>query len=199
MLASLFLGVYDIIQIYLLVRLNKKVTYMSWEIEIPIVVRSLINDFDEKYSDDRIIQMITVAAKYISLDLNLSVSYNVDTVNKTITPDPSSVENRDDDFISFVALRTACFLDQSTFRTQALMEGIKTRLGPAELDITGNLNGFKTLLEVGPCALYENLKQQYNIGNANILRAILGPFVGNNFDPQMIRGAGYRVIDNIAK
>jgi hypothetical protein len=80
------------------------------------------------------------------------------------------------------------------------MEGIKTKLGPAELDISGNLAGFKTLLEVGPCALYENLKQQYNIGNASILRAVLGPFVGNNFDPQMLDGGAgdYRSIDNIA-
>lgn len=172
-----------------------------WQLEIPIVVRSLIGDFDENYSSDRIIQIITVAAKYITLDLNLNTQYSIDVVHKNITPDPCATTSRDDDFISFVALRTACFLDQSTFRTKALMEGIKTKLGPAELDISGNLTGFKTILEVGPCSLYENLKQQYNIGNPNILRAVLGPFVGNNFDPQMIRGigsdSGYRSIDNI--
>jgi hypothetical protein len=174
---------------------------MSWQLEIPIIVRSLINDFDEQYSNDRIIQIITVAAKYIAIDLTLPISYSVDTVNKTISPDPCAADTRDDDFISFVALRAACFLDQSTFRTKALMEGIKTRLGPAELDVSGNLSGFKTLLEVGPCALYENLKQQYNVGNANVLRAVLGPFVGNNFDPQMLNtNAGdYRSVDNIAK
>lgn len=175
---------------------------MSWQLEIPIIIRSLINDFDEHYSNDRIIQIVTVAAKYIVLDLNLPTTYSIDTVHKTISPDPCDSSTRDEDFISFVALRSACFLDQSTFRTKALMEGIKTRLGPAELDISGNLAGFKTLLDVGPCALYDNLKQQYNIGNASVLRAVLGPFVGNNFDPQMIRGigsdAGYRSIDNIA-
>jgi hypothetical protein len=176
---------------------------MSWQIEIPIIVRSLIGDFDEAYSEDRIIQTITVAAKYIAIDLNLNTEYIINVVDKDISPDPCAQNTRDEDFISFVALRTACFLDQSSFRTKALTEGIKTRLGPAELDISGNLNGFKTLLEIGPCALYENLKQQYNIGNASMLRAVLGPFVGNNFDPQMIRGPGsnfgYRSTNNIAK
>ena len=173
-----------------------------WQLEIPIVVRSLIGDFEENYSSDRIIQILTGAARYITLDIDLNTKYSVDVVNKNIIPDPCATDTRDDDFVSFVALRTACFLDQSTFRTKALMEGIKTKLGPAELDISGNLAGFKTLLELGPCALYENLTLQYNIGNPSILRAVLGPFVGNNFDPQMIRGMGsengYRSIDNIA-
>jgi len=159
---------------------------MYWQTEIPIIVRSLINDFEETYSNERIIQLTTVAAKYVVLDLNLNQDYNIDVVNNLITPDPCDNDNRDDTFVSFVALRASCFLDQSTFRTKAATEGIKTSLGPASLQVSGNLAGYKTVLDVGPCAIYEHLKQQHNIGNASAISAVLSPFVGNNFDPRFL-------------
>lgn len=160
---------------------------MYWQTEMPIVVRSLINDFEENYSNQRILQLITVAAKYVALDLNMDKEYSIDIVNRMIEPDPCDLVNRDDVFVSFVSLRAACFLDQSTFRTKAVTEGITTALGPAKLSVGGNLSGYKTILDVGPCAMYEHLKQQHNIGNATVIEAVLGPFVGNDFDPRYLR------------
>jgi len=32
--------------------------------------------------------------------------------------------------------------------------------------------------------MYEKLRLEYSIGNANGIRAVLSPFVGNNFDPK---------------
>lgn len=159
---------------------------MYWQTEIPIIIRALINDFEETYSNDRIVQLITVAAKYVILDLNLDQDYSVDVVNNLITPDPCDNDSRDETFISFVALRASCFLDQSTFRTKAATEGIKAGLGPAQINVSGNLSGYKTVLDVGPCAIYEHLKQQHNIGNASAISAVLSPFVGNNFDPSFL-------------
>lgn len=159
---------------------------MYWQTEIPIIVRSLINDFDNTYSNQRIIQLVTVAAKYVLLDLTLDQEYSIDVVNNLITPDPCDDDSRDETFISFVALRASCFLDQSTLRTKAATEGIKTALGPASLQVSGNLAGYKTVLDVGPCSIYEHLKQQHNIGNASAISAVLSPFVGNNFDPRFL-------------
>ncbi len=159
---------------------------MYWQTEIPIIVRALINDFEETYSNDRIIQLISVAAKYVILDLNIDQEYNIDVVNNTITPDPCDSSGRDDNFVSFVALRASCFLDQSTFRTKAVTEGVRAGLGPASLNVSGNLSGYKTVLDVGPCAIYEHLKQQHNIGNATAISAVLSPFAGNNFDPRFL-------------
>jgi len=159
---------------------------MYWQTEIPIIVRALINDYEEQYSNQRIIQLVTVAAKYVAIDLNLDNSYKIDVVDNLITPDPCDNDSRDETFISFVSLRASCFLDQSTFRTKAVNEGIKTSLGPAKLDVSGNLSGYKTILDVGPCAIYEHLKQQHNIGNASAISAVLSPFVGNNFDPRFL-------------
>ena len=159
---------------------------MAWQTEIPIIVRALINDFEETYSDSRIIQLSTVAARYVIMDLNLNQDYTIDVVNNTITPDPCAVATRDDKFVSFVSLRASCFLDQSTFRTKAATEGIKAGLGPAQVQVSGHLAGYKTVLDVGPCAMYDHLKQQHNIGNATAIDAILSPFVGNDFDPRFL-------------
>lgn len=167
---------------------------MAWQEELTIIVRSLINDWcsqnsNPEYSDSRIQQLVVVAAKYVVKDIDLITKYNIDVVNIDISPDPTDSNSRDDDFISFVALKTACMLDQSTFRTKAALEGIKTSLGSANLSIGGNLSGYKTILDAGPCSLYESLVMSFNIGEGTAVRAILSPFVGNNFDPRyLLRG-----------
>jgi hypothetical protein len=164
---------------------------MYWDIEIPIIVRNLINDLADNpvYSDNRINQLAVVAAQYVLGQVNLTQSYTIDIVNVSITPDPSSPESRDTDFVGFIALKSACILDQSTFRTKASMEGIRTALGSANLSISGHLVGYKKILdqEEGPCKLYEQLTLDHNIGNATAVRAILSPFVGNKFDPSYLR------------
>ena len=98
--------------------------------------------------------------------------------------------NRDIEFVGLVALKCACILDESTFRTKLALEGIRASLGSASLSIAGNISGYKTLLDQGPCALFEQLTLDYNIGNASAIAAILSPFVGNEFDPKYgLRGA----------
>jgi hypothetical protein len=170
---------------------------MYWQIEIPIIVRNLINDLNNPplYSDDRINQLAVVAAQYVLSEVNLSRSYTIDIVNVDIMADPSDPNSRDVDFIGFIGLKTACLLDQSTFRIKALTEGIKTALGPAVLNIGGNLSGYKTILDMGPCKAYQDLVLDHNIGNATAVRAVLSPFVGNNFDPRYLLRGGYRRSD----
>ncbi len=170
---------------------------MYWEIEIPIIVRSLINDFgpNPTYSDDRILQLAVVAAQYVIKEVNLSKDYTVDIVNVDITPDPSDNTTRDTDFISFIALKSACMLDQSTFRTKAALEGIRTALGSANLSVSGNLAGYQTILKEGPCALYSQLTFDHNVGEATVVKAVLSPFVGNNFDPRYLLRGSFRSTD----
>jgi hypothetical protein len=159
---------------------------MSWQTEIPIIVRTLINDWSDppQYSEDRLLQVITVAAKYVQFDVVLDYQYLVDVVNLNITPDPTV--NRDEIFVSLVSLKTACIIDQSTVRTKAAMEGLRAALGPASLWVQDSLSGWKMILEKGACATYEELTSHWDVKDASAVRAILSPFVGNNFDPRMI-------------
>lgn len=161
---------------------------MSWNIELPIIVRTWINDLEDNptYSDDRLSQAILVASQYVIREINLDKTYTINLIESTLTPDPTDAQNRDDVFIAFVSLKTACILDQSTFRTKAINEGIRAALGAANISVGGNLKGYQTLLEIGPCKMYEKLRIEYEIGNANAIQAILSPFVGNKFDSRYL-------------
>jgi hypothetical protein len=162
---------------------------MSWQNELTIIVRTLINDLDEPYdySDVRIQQVLTVAAKYVQFDVNLDYSYEVDVINSHISPDPTL--DNDETFISMVCLKAACIIDQGTFRTKAALEGIRTALGPASIGFAGTLSGWSAIIDHGACGLYEELTSHWDVKNATAVRAILSPFVGNKFDPRyLLRG-----------
>ena len=70
---------------------------MSWQTELTAMVRTLINDSVKPYqfSDNRIIQTILVAGKYLQFDIVLDRPYTINVINQTITPDPTD----DDDEI----------------------------------------------------------------------------------------------------
>lgn len=168
---------------------------MSWKKEIPIIVRTLINDLSETptYSDERILQVIAVAAKYVQFDVVLDHQYTVNVANPTITPDPT-IDN-DSIFISLVSLKTACIIDQSVLRTKAATEGIRASLGPAQLSVAGSLAGIKLIIDEGPCAAYDELTSHWDVKEATAIRAVLSPFVGNKFDPNAIRYSSDRSRD----
>ena len=168
---------------------------MSWKKEIPIIVRTLINDLSETptYSDERILQVVTVAAKYVQFDVVLDHQYVVNVVNPTITPDPTA--DNDSIFISLVSLKTACIIDQSVLRTKAAAEGIRAALGPASLSVAGSLAGIRMIIEEGPCAAYDQLVSHWDVNEATAIRAVLSPFVGNKFDPRSIQLNPYRSRD----
>jgi hypothetical protein len=160
---------------------------MSWQTEISSVSRVLINDLSDNpsYDDERLLQLILVAAKYVSIEMNFTVDYKINMSDLSIIPDPYALN--DSDFMGFVALKSACLLDMSTLRTKAATEGIRASLGPASLSVSGNIKAYIDIIQNGPCASYENLKLQYEVGNTNLFSGILGPFSGNKFDPEYQR------------
>lgn len=164
-----------------------------WQTEMTLIVRTLIGDLDlvsPTYSDARIQQVLTVAGTIVQSDANLENSYAIDVVGLAITPDPTT-PTRDDWFVGLTCIKSACLLDQSTFRTKAAIDGVRASLGSASVGISSNLSGFKTILDVGPCAMYQSMLNDLNIGNASAIQAILSPFVGNTFDPRYLNRDGY--------
>lgn len=163
---------------------------MSWNIEMPIIVRTLINDLSDSptYSDERILQTIVVAAKYVQFDVVLDHEYILNIASPNITPDPTS--DNDSIFISLTCLKAACIIDQSALRTKAALEGIRAALGPAQLSVGGSLAGLKMIIEAGPCAAYDELTSHWDVKEATAIRAVLSPFVGNRFDPTSLTYPG---------
>lgn len=172
---------------------------MNWRNEISLLIRSFINDFGDTpmYTNERICQLAIVAAQQIILEIEFSNKYTIDVINQTISPDPT--DTRDIEFIGLWSLKSACLFDQSSIRTKAHMDGISTILGPAKLSVSNGFSGYKMLLDQGPCKMYQDLKQQHILGDSSRIRAILSPFVGNNFDPQMLNHgrSDYRRTDSV--
>lgn len=165
---------------------------MSWQEELTAITRVLINDLVEPYqfSDERLQQVLAVAGKYVQFDVNLDHSYGIDVANSNITPDPTA--DNDSIFISLVCLKAACIIDQSTYRTRSAMDGVRATLGPASLSIAGQSTAWKTILDQGPCAAYDELTSHWDVAQATSVKAILSPFVGNKFDPRYIEGQNPR-------
>lgn len=158
-----------------------------WTNDLVIMLRSLINDLDSsdyRYTDSRLQQLLVVAAMYVEQEIDFDTDYTIDVSGISISPDP--VVAGDTVFSNFVVLKAACLADQGLYRTKALAAGIKARLGPAQLETVEHLSGFKELLTSGPCASYATLKKEYEFGDNLGIRAILSPFISNNFDPHSL-------------
>jgi len=169
---------------------------MALEKEININKPKLINDLNTpyEYSDCRIQQILSVAAKYVQFDINLTQKYTIDVVYSNISPDPT--ETRDEIFTSLTCLKAACIIDQGTLRTKAALEGIRTALGSASLSIGGSLTGWQSIIDNGACALYYELTNNWDIRNATAFSAVLSPFVSNNFDPRYMNIGPFRNVGN---
>lgn len=163
---------------------------------IVIPVRVLIGDLDSPsvYSDTRLSQVIAVAAKQVQMHLSFTQTYVIDYTALTITPDPTAEATLDDDFSMLVALKSACFIDTNTLRAKAAMAGLRATIGSLSLDTSNNLQGYLKTVEMGPCAMFEDLSVDYAYGNINLWKAILSPFINNQFDPRYL-GANPTVRD----
>ena len=159
---------------------------MSWQQEMVTMLRILISDMDDEqtYTDMRLEQVIVLAAKYVQQEIRFSTTYTISVGSITISPDPTTAP--DEQFMNFTVLKSACLIDWNTYRQKAMLNGLKARCGPAVLETVGHLEGFRELVTNGPCAAFEELKKDYQFGNTDTIRAVLSPFIGNNFDPSSI-------------
>jgi len=163
---------------------------MPWQYNLTTMLRLVIYDApddvdDRVYTDARLEELIVVAANLVIQEMAFSNTYTVDIAATSISPDP--ITQKDTVFQNMVVLKAACLADQSTLRTRAQQAGITAKVGPASISTSNSLNGYALLLEQGPCATYERLKWEYEMGDAQAqqaIRAVLSPFVGPNYDPR---------------
>jgi hypothetical protein len=167
----------------------------SWQNTSLIMLRTMLNDVgcgETKYSNSRLEQLLITSAYFLPIDINFNSNYVVDVEQNTISPDPI---NQDDgtEFVNFMVLRAACIADEGNFRNAALLQGVTARCGPAVLQTNSYGQYLKDLLTEGPCKTYEDLKNEYNFSyeGRKIIRAVMSPFVSNNFYPPMGNTGGY--------
>lgn len=169
---------------------------MSWQNTSLLMLRTMLNDAgvnETRYSTQRLEELLITSAYFLPLEINFSTTYTVSVSAYTISPDPgaSSPPVDGDDFISFMVLKASCLADEGNFRSAALLQGVNARIGPAHLNTSSYGTHLATLLNQGPCKAFEELKEQYNFSyeGKKIIRAVMSPFVSNNFDPRSMLGS----------
>jgi len=141
--------------------------------EIPALVRSLVNDLDStnyKYSDDRINQIICVAARLVQQDADFKTIYNIGP--NFISPNPSDLQ--DFDFINLVGLKTVCIILGSELKLEA-GNSISIKDGPSSIDLRG-VSSTINIYRNDICSQYDQILLDYKAGSSLGGQAILGPY-----------------------
>ena len=132
---------------------------MSLEDDGLTLLRHLIDDLGNtpEYSDDRLIELLYVAATYVNLEIG--TSYSISICSQTVDPDP------DPSFNTLVALKSACLLVRSTQSSYAKCDFSVTD-GPAKVDLKGSADKLKVSAD-GFCNQYERAKINFLMGSSD--------------------------------
>ncbi len=150
---------------------------MSWQGQISTIVRHLINDVDPlsyKYSAHRLESAILVAAHLLTTETDLKQQYSINVEQCALTPDPTDLETKDDDFITLVSFKCACIILGGEVRSEA-GNAISIKDGPSAIDLRG-VSGTLMSLYKDLCEKYDQLLLDYRAGNSIGGHAILGPY-----------------------
>ena len=166
----------------------------TWQNTSLIMLRTMLNDAgcsESTYSNKRLEDLLITSAYLLPAEANFSNDYTIDVELRTVSPDPAASSTADGvDFINLMVLKAACMADQGSFRDAALLQGVSARVGPASIQ-TSNYGAYlHQLLKDGPCASYKTLLERFNYSydGKQIIRAVMSPFVSNNFDPSKQTG-----------
>lgn len=161
------------------------------------MVRAILGDLDSTnytYSDDRLRQIISVAAFHVYNIATFSASYTIDINNWTILPDPIN----DQSFMMLTAYKSACLI--ATYELKNNAGGFLMKDGPTTID-TSSTSKSKELISKNYCEMFQELLLDYlingGISGANSPgAAILGPYSPGadmiNWNNTDNRGAGWR-------
>lgn len=151
---------------------------MSWQLDLVLMLRSIVGDLDEaKYADERLKQVIVIGAYNVNNDADFSTTYTVDVGSKSISPDP--VEGGDTDFTVLTLYKSGCILIGSEVKTES-SNAISIKDGPSAIDLRGVSNSLHVLYK-DLCAKYDDLliKYRYEKGSGSGTpagTAVLSPY-----------------------
>jgi hypothetical protein len=150
---------------------------MSWQGQLSIIIRHLIDDVDSTaytFSPRRIETSILVSAQLAVMNIDFANTYTINVETCSLSPDPTDTDTKDDAFITLVCLKTACIIIGSTIRSES-GNAISIKDGPSSIDLRG-VTGTLSVLYKDLCDRYEQLLLDYRAGNSVAGHAILGPY-----------------------
>jgi hypothetical protein len=147
----------------------------TWYSEFVIIFRHMIDDLDEpkKYADNRIAQLLLVAAQLAQSENFFSQDYTINVSNLTLSPDPTASGTRDDAFINLTLLKAACTLARGGL-LKAAKGGLLVKEGDYSFDNRSKFAGQKIASEDW-CKAYSDAQYEYAVYHTEPGRVIIGP------------------------
>lgn len=175
---SLMILVQDCSWLYEMIRIER---YLSGDLLAPVTT-----------PDSNMGEIILISALQVLAECTFVNNYTVSVGTLTLTPDPTNPNTRDNAFINLVCLKSACLLDLAALRNKAGLDGILVRDNMGTIQTSNSTQGYKDLLNSGPCGQYKAAIKQYKFGNigGNWNRAIIGPASGPSITVPYMGWAG---------
>lgn len=148
---------------------------MGWRNECVLMLRYLIDDLSEDYSDDRLEHTLVVAAQLNNLNIDFDNTYTVDIDKNTVSPDPTTLSTKDDGFINLMVLRAAQIVVSSEAKTAA-SQAFTIKDGPSTIQ-TGDKAKYLQERAKSFQSMYDKAVIDYSVGGSRSGKAILGPTV----------------------
>jgi len=131
---------------------------MAVNTSLVTMVRVLVNDFNStEWTDDQIKDAVGVAAQVVVGEYDFSTNYIIDLSIPDISPDP--VTALDNAATALFGLKAACILNTNRYQKAVTNGnvGVKIRDGDSQIDMSSGFNGYRDILERGPCKSYDKL------------------------------------------
>lgn len=156
---------------------------MAWEEEMLIIVRGVIQDYDEPatYTDEQLKKIILVSAMMVQADAVFSERYDINVVDQTITPDftDRTSGHRNEAYINLIALKAGCMIVTGEIKKYT-GQGISIRDGTSAVSLQRSPASL-TLMNKTFCEVYTEALYNYKLNGADgqgtgLGEAIVGPF-----------------------
>tara|TARA_R110000751_G_scaffold155870_1_gene261396 strand:- start:3110 stop:3613 length:504 start_codon:yes stop_codon:yes gene_type:complete len=130
---------------------------MAWNIDLVLMLRSLIGDLDNsKYTNERLKQILSIGAYNVNNEASFTNTYTIDVSQITISPDPLV---NDPDFCSLTVYKSACILLGSEVKTESA-NAVAIKDGPSSIDLRG-VSGSLSIMYKDLCEKYEEMMTKY--------------------------------------
>lgn len=147
-----------------------------WTDILPLMLRHVINDVDtpQTYTDNRLQLALLVGAQFVTAEVNLSQKYQLDFIQVSINPDPTSQSAPDEWMMNLMVMRSSIMMLSNNLKVAANSAWvIKDTDMTADLRKVADVN--KQLLDEIK-GMYDHAKAEYMVGVNPQVSAVLTPF-----------------------
>ena len=161
---------------------------MAWNIDMVLMLRSIIGDLDKtKFTNERLKQILVIGAYNVYNDAVFSTEYTIDVGSVSISPAP--ITESVSDFSALTVYKSACILIGSEVITEA-SNAISIKDGPSAIDLRA-VSGTLNTLYKDLCQKYDDMLKTYRYekgdGGTPAGTAVLSPYAPASWSASMNR------------